>query len=58
MNRHDPRGDFLRFLAGSALAVVLIAFIAFGIWAHFAGPCYLFDYTPAKDVPARCLMHR
>jgi hypothetical protein len=58
VNKQNQRSDFLRFLAGSALAAVLVAFIAFGMWARFAGPCYLFDYTPAKDVPARCLMHR
>lgn len=42
---------------GAALAALLItAGVVFSIWMHYAGPCELYRYTPAKDVPARCFM--
>lgn len=42
---------------GAIVALVaVIAFAAFGVWAHYAGPCGLYKFAKAGDVPARCVM--
>jgi len=37
-------------------AVAFVALLAFGVWAWVDGPCGLYKFSAAKDVPARCLM--
>jgi hypothetical protein len=37
---------------------VLAALVAGGLVLRAEAPCSWFSLVPAKDVPARCLMHR
>ncbi|MFY1688196.1 hypothetical protein [Plantactinospora sp. WMMB782] len=39
-----------------AAAVAFLILLAFGIWAWFAGPCELYAFSKAGEVPARCVM--
>lgn len=42
----------MKIVSGIALLVVLIA----GAWLQISGPCWLWSYSPAKNVPGRCVM--
>lgn len=37
------------------LALLFLALVVFGIWAHFEGPCSIWAYSKAAEVPYRCL---
>lgn len=39
-------------------ALLIVAMVIFGIWAHFSAPCGLYKYSHAGDVPARCVMNK
>lgn len=52
------RRDWLTTLLTVIGIVVLIAVIAFGIWAWIAGPCELYSWSKVSEIPARCVMHR
>jgi hypothetical protein len=45
----------MRTVAGLAAFTLVLAV---GLWAWFFGPCDLYRFSAAKDVPARCLMGR
>ena len=47
--RSRRQGD----IAGLIVAALMVAGIAFGIWAHFDGPCWMFTL---KDAPLRCVV--
>jgi hypothetical protein len=40
------------------LFVAIVLMIGGSIWVYTAAPCSLLGSMPAKNVPARCLMHR
>ena len=44
-----------RDLAVIAVAALLLTCVIGGAWAWFAGPCELYRFERAADVPARCL---
>lgn len=43
-------------ITGLLLAVVMVALLGFGLWARVSGPCSLWSWFPAKDIPGRCIM--
>lgn len=54
MSRRRRTDSIAGMLAGLALAVLVLG----SLWVQAEAPCSWFGLTPAKDVPARCLMHR
>lgn len=38
-----------------AAAVVLLLCLVFGIWLWTAGPCWVYSFEKAGEVPARCV---
>lgn len=50
------RQDVSDLLKGVVLVAVLILVIGGGIWMRTSGPCSLWSWAPAKEVPARCFM--
>jgi hypothetical protein len=36
--------------------VAILAIIALSVWMTVAGPCWLYSFASAGDVPARCLV--
>lgn len=38
--------------------VILVTVLGFSAWAHFDGPCGLYKYSKAGEVPARCVMKK
>jgi hypothetical protein len=40
------------------MVVLVIVLLGGYFWVHISAPCDTFKYTPAKNVPARCFMHR
>jgi hypothetical protein len=38
------------------MVLVALSLLGFGVWARVAGPCSLWSWAPAKEVPARCFM--
>ncbi|MFE9525195.1 hypothetical protein [Streptomyces sp. NPDC006631] len=54
MSNRRRSDSIVGMLAGLALAVFVIG----ALWIRAEAPCSWFGLTPAKDVPARCLMNR
>lgn len=38
--------------------VLALTLVVGGVWVRAEAPCSWFSLVSAKDVPARCLMHR
>jgi len=47
---------FLKEWSWVLYIVALIALFAFGGWAWFAGPCWLYQFNKLGEIPARCLL--
>lgn len=45
------------FLAGAALGLVVVALLVLVAVLHTKAPCSTYQFTPVKNVPARCLAH-
>lgn len=56
--KHQRGSDLLALFGAVAAVLALFSLLALGVWAHFEGPCSIYKYTKASDVPARCFMHR
>lgn len=45
--------DTLKVIVGG---LALLALVVLGLWLWFAGPCWVYTFESAANVPARCLM--
>lgn len=36
--------------------LAIAGLIVFGLWAWFAGPCWIYTFSAATDIPGRCMM--
>ncbi|QDH92129.1 hypothetical protein PP629_gp24 [Streptomyces phage Dubu] len=43
-------------MKGALAGLLALLLVVASAWAWFAGPCWLYSFSAAKDVPARCLM--
>lgn len=37
-------------------ALALTAAVALAIWLHFFAPCEVYTFSPAGEIPGRCVM--
>jgi hypothetical protein len=49
-NRNDE------LLVSALMVLVLVGILSFGIWSRVSGPCWMWNWAPAKDIPGRCIM--
>lgn len=39
-----------------AICLAVLVLAAFGLWSWFAGPCWMYTFSAANEIPGRCLM--
>lgn len=43
-------------MKGAAYATAVVGFIALGVWLTFFAPCEVYTFSPAGEIPGRCVM--
>lgn len=46
----------LAAIRDTVVVVLLVGLCAASVWAWYAGPCWIYSFAKAGDVPARCVM--
>lgn len=48
--------DFGDRVTSIVAVIALLIVLGLGIWVRVFGPCWMWNWAPAKDIPGRCIM--